>query len=82
MLTTEKKKKISIGHLQLDGVSLIGISDRVVESADQDQTARMCRLILLYTLRERNSLMMTERGFTLTHYHTMTTFNALEEKAF
>ena len=28
---------------------------RAAESAEQDQTARMCKLILLYTLRKMNS---------------------------
>ena len=30
------------------------INDRVSESAEQDQTARICRLILLHTLRKRS----------------------------
>ena len=33
-------------------VSLSEINDNAAESAEQDQTARMCRLILLYTLRK------------------------------
>ena len=34
----------------LNGVLSIEINDGVLESAEQDQTARTCRLILLYTL--------------------------------
>ena len=33
-------------------VSLIEINDRAAESVEQDQTARTCSLILLYTLRK------------------------------
>ena len=33
--------------------------DRIAESAEQDQTARMCRLILLYTFRKVNSKPVT-----------------------
>ena len=29
------------------------INDRVAKSAEQDQTARMCMLILLYMIREQ-----------------------------
>ena len=35
-------------------VSLTTIPDRVAESAEQDQTAPLCRLILLYTLHKIN----------------------------
>ena len=38
----------------MDGTSLTEINGIVAESAEQDQTARMCSLILLYTLREIN----------------------------
>ena len=41
-----------IGQLSPIRVSLSGIDDKAAESAEQDQTARMCRLILLYTLRK------------------------------
>ena len=37
--------------MALDGVSLANTIDRVSESVEQDQPARMCRLILIYTLR-------------------------------
>ena len=37
----------------LDTVSLREITGRAVGSAEQDQTARMCSLILLYTLRKQ-----------------------------
>ena len=36
----------------LSEVPLTEINERAAESAEQDQTARMCRLILLYTLRK------------------------------
>ena len=35
---------------------LTKIRDRVVESAERDQTTHKCRLILLYTLRNKRSL--------------------------
>ena len=39
----------------MDGIPLIEFDDRTAESVEQDQTARMCRLILLYTIRKINS---------------------------
>ena len=39
----------------LDHVPLTEFKYSATESADQDQTARMCRLILLYTLRNRKA---------------------------
>ena len=36
------------------GASLIDTANVATESAEQDQTARMCRLILLYTFRKIN----------------------------
>ena len=43
---------------------LTEISDRLAESADQDQTARSCSLILLYTLRKITDLLQKpRRGF-------------------
>ena len=36
------------------GLSLTKTNDRTAESPEQDQTARMCSLILLYTLRKIN----------------------------
>ena len=42
-----------------DRVSLAEINDRAAESAEQDQTARTCSLILLYTLRKIHSLSRT-----------------------
>ena len=51
--------------MALDGISLAEMDDRVSERAQQDQTARMCRLILVYTLRNINILSSTEdQGFT------------------
>ena len=44
-------------------VSLTEINDRTVESAEQDQTARMCRLILLYTLRKYKSMVRSLKQF-------------------
>ena len=38
----------------LEGILLIEINDRAAESAERDQTTRMCSLILLYTLRKIN----------------------------
>ena len=35
----------------MHGDALAGKNDRAIESAEQDQTARTCRLILLYTHR-------------------------------
>ena len=48
------KNKFQFGYLSVDRGLLTGINDRVAESAEQDQTARVCGLILLYTLREIN----------------------------
>ena len=42
--------------MALDGVSLIEFNNRVAESVEQDQTTRMYRLILLYTLRKINPM--------------------------
>ena len=36
----------------MDAVSSKEFNDRGMESAEQDQTARMCRLMLLYTLHK------------------------------
>ena len=47
-------KHISNGKILLDGFSLIQINIGEAESVEQDQTARMCSLILLYTLRKIN----------------------------
>ena len=38
--------------MKLDGVFLTDINDETAYSAEQDQTAGMCMLILLYILRE------------------------------
>ena len=46
--------------MALDTVSLTK-NDRAAENVAQDQTARMCRLILLYTLRRINSWSRTAR---------------------
>ena len=40
----------------LDAVSLTDFNDNTTESAEQDKTAHLCRLILLYTLRKANPL--------------------------
>ena len=44
-----KSLHVSTGQMALNRVSMTKINDR----AEQDQTARMCRLILLYTLRNK-----------------------------
>ena len=38
-----------------DHVPLTEFMYRATESADQDQTARMCRLILIYTFRNKKA---------------------------
>ena len=38
----------------LDGLLLTGINNRVAGSAEQDQTACICRLILFHTLFKLN----------------------------
>ena len=43
------------------GLSFTESIDRISESAEQDQTARMCRLILLYSLRKMNIWSRTVR---------------------
>ena len=43
-------------QMAIVGNSLTKTNDGVAESAEQDQTARMCRLILLYTLRTLRKL--------------------------
>ena len=40
--------------MTLNGALLTGINDKAVENAEQDQTARMCRVIFVYTLCEIN----------------------------
>ena len=42
---------VVIAEMTLGAFSLIEIYDRTADSAEQDQTAGMCRLILFYTLR-------------------------------
>ena len=46
--------------MTIGGLSLIEINDRAAESAEQDQTARTCSLILLCTLRKINTCSRTE----------------------
>ena len=41
--------------MALNEIPVTEISDRGEESVEQDQTARMCSLILLYTLRKINA---------------------------
>ena len=52
MFSKIEDKRISIGKMTVDGASFTEINDRPTESARQDRTARMCRLILLHTLRK------------------------------
>ena len=44
----------------MGAILLKEIKGRETESADQDQTARMCSLILLYPFREINAWSRTE----------------------
>ena len=44
-------------ELNMNKVSLIEINDKALESSDQDQTVRMCRLILIYTLRKNKDML-------------------------
>ena len=48
--------QISVSLMTFDGVSLKKFNDTAPESAEQDQTARTCRLILLYTVRKVNPM--------------------------
>ena len=49
--------------MALNEALLTEINDRTADSAELDQTGRMCRLILLYTLHKRNSWSpMTQQG--------------------
>ena len=41
-----------MGQMELYGISLTKLTDRGAERAEQDQTARMYRLILIYTVRK------------------------------
>ena len=41
--------------------SMTEFNDRATESAEQDQTARMCSLILHYTIRKINSWLQAAR---------------------
>ena len=45
----------------LDGARLTKNTDTAAKSAGQDQTARMCRLILLYTLYKNESVVTKGR---------------------
>ena len=50
-----------------DGISTREFNKWPSENAEQDQSARMCRLILLYTLRKNNLISRRESGqFTRT----------------
>ena len=57
--------QISITLTALGGISLTEFHDETTESVEQDQTARMCRLILLYTLRKMNQSMARKGLMTL-----------------
>ena len=45
-------KQISIDLITLDWVPLSEVNDKTAESAEQDQTARMCSVILLNIIRK------------------------------
>ena len=47
------------------GGSVTKTNDRVAESKEQDQTARMSRLILLYTLLKINIIMVANVSITV-----------------
>ena len=51
MITTIKIQ-IQLIMFSLNGKQIIEITDRVAESVEQDQTTRMCRLILRYSHRQ------------------------------
>ena len=56
-LTTEppgRGSELGNGLMEFNAISLKEIYDRAAEGVEQDQTARMCRLILLYTFRKIN----------------------------
>ena len=46
-------KEISFAKMTLGGFSFTEMNDISAETAGQDQTARICSLILLYTLRKK-----------------------------
>ena len=52
--------------MALDGVLMSELNDTAADSAEQDQTARMCRLILLYTLSKIiHDFKQQDKGITL-----------------
>ena len=52
------KSRLLTINLTVDcGVLFELVCDKAEESAEQDQTARMCRLNLLYTLRKISTLL-------------------------
>ena len=53
----------------LYGIALVEIDKEVAESVELDQAARMCSLILLYTLRKINSLLRSAKRIVLFYYH-------------
>ena len=68
--------------MTLDQISLMDISDRETESAEQDQTARMCSLILLYTLRQKKRKVMVAncrvRAYTNSSFSEMKESQSVE----
>ena len=46
--------------MTVDGILLTDFIDRSAESAGQDQTTRICRLVLLFTLRKNKSIRIKE----------------------
>ena len=55
------KKKISFGKIALDQISLTETNYMIAESAEQDQTAPMCRPILLYTFLKKRFMVANDR---------------------
>ena len=47
--------------MELDGILLPKINDREVERTEKDQTASMCRLILVHTLHKFKSTVANNR---------------------
>ena len=67
--------------MALCGILLRESNDRIAESAEQDQTARLCSLILLNTLRKINSWSRTT-GKGLIKYQITSGFFFPKERTF
>ena len=58
--------------MALDGVPLTEINDRATDSAEQDRTTHMCRLILIYTHYPQNKCMVTNTMINVKTSYGMT----------